>query len=215
MMAYHIRNGDKMREIYPGWDIVEWREEHIWGFEQAHIVKAMIDKRNYRGASDVFRLMILNEYGGFYVDSDAEPIADATDALRGRELMLVRETLGSTSNTYIGGIASLPLFQFMLRTLEHRLSNFKGGPELITGPWWLTNAFFDFLDSGITWPLSPRGPFYPYSFMQLLGRGGNQEMVQGKQEYPEGTLFAHHWASERQKPAKRKTNWALDMSRTQ
>lgn len=211
MLNFHLVYGQAMREMYPDWEIAEWREEHVKGHDYAPIIQGMIGNGRYRAASDVFRIVLLNKYGGFYVDSDAEPLASAVDALRGREVLLVRETRNNILNGFQAAVPQHPLLQYMLSTLEQRLSTHKGAADFQTGPWWTTAVFFDFLDSGITWPLSPVRPFLPYSMMQLIGRGGNQEMVKGSREYPDGTLFAHHWASERRKPGKRKANWALDL----
>lgn len=214
MLKFHQEYGERMKQVNPGWEVAEWRASDVPALGvHVDIVQKYISKGQYKHASDIVRLVVLAKFGGFYADSDSEPLLPITSALQGREMLVVRQTRNQLSNAYLACPPNHGVINYMLDTLPDRLERVKAAVEYLTGPWWWTEVFWDFYDSGVTWPLSPTEPFLPYSFFDLLGRGKEAHLAQGSMKYPPGTLFAHHYASERRKPGKRKDNWALDLAK--
>ena len=55
----------------PDWEIIQWNETNFDVKKYPWVREALADKK-YAFASDFIRLMVLEEYGGAYADTDVE-----------------------------------------------------------------------------------------------------------------------------------------------
>lgn len=62
---------ESWRRMCPGWEIREWGDESLVGLDNRYLREA-VAHRKWAFAADYLRLKILNDYGGFYLDSDLE-----------------------------------------------------------------------------------------------------------------------------------------------
>lgn len=65
---------EKLVGLHPGWEVRLWSEETLPDFDR---VMNRYDLRGYHPtiASDVFRVLVVLKYGGFYLDCDTEPLS--------------------------------------------------------------------------------------------------------------------------------------------
>jgi hypothetical protein len=65
---------EQLIALHPGWEVRLWTAENLPDYDQ---VMDLYDLRGYHPtiASDVFRVLVVLKYGGFYLDCDTEPIA--------------------------------------------------------------------------------------------------------------------------------------------
>lgn len=216
MRQFHLDYGARTRALYEplGWRVEEWGLDDLaLPWMPADAIRDAVRRKRYAEASDIMRYAIIYHVGGLYVDSDAEPLADCTDALRGRDLLLVPESRTLLNNCYLGATPGNPMLAHMLDTLDVRRATVQGSVEYVTGPHWITEEWHTFADSGITWPLPPRDPWMPYTVFDVAfpqTGGPRSRVAHGADPIPVETLFAHHWNSERSKRGKRSQNWALN-----
>ena len=62
---------ESWRCMCPGWEIREWGDESLVGLGNRYLREAA-EHRKWAFAADYLRLKILNDHGGFYLDSDLE-----------------------------------------------------------------------------------------------------------------------------------------------
>ena len=62
---------ESWRRFCPGWEIREWGDESLDGVGNRYLREA-VEHRKWAFAADYLRLKILNDCGGFYLDSDLE-----------------------------------------------------------------------------------------------------------------------------------------------
>lgn len=62
-----------LKEFHPGWEVRLWTRENLPDYDR---VLERYDLKGYPPniASDVFRVMVVLRYGGFYLDLDCEPV---------------------------------------------------------------------------------------------------------------------------------------------
>lgn len=62
---------ESWRKQCPGWEIREWGDDSLIGLGNRYLCEA-VQHRKWAFAADYLRLKILNDHGGFYLDSDLE-----------------------------------------------------------------------------------------------------------------------------------------------
>lgn len=68
--AYTYRHQDLLKQFYPDWEVMLWRD-----FTDERITGDLIERcPNYGAKSDIMRLEILYQTGGLYLDCDVEPL---------------------------------------------------------------------------------------------------------------------------------------------
>jgi len=65
---------EKLVALHPGWDVRLWTAENLPDYDR---IMVRYDLGGYHPtiASDVFRVLIVLQYGGFYLDCDTEPVS--------------------------------------------------------------------------------------------------------------------------------------------
>ena len=66
-----LRCIESWKRACPGWEIREWGDESLAGLGNRYLLEA-VEHRKWAFAADYLRLKILNDHGGFYLDSDLE-----------------------------------------------------------------------------------------------------------------------------------------------
>lgn len=78
----------------PDYKIIEWNESNF-DIDSNLFIKAAYDSQKYAFASDVIRLIVLEKYGGIYVDADVEFLKPIDDLLENEGFV------GFETNEYI------------------------------------------------------------------------------------------------------------------
>lgn len=107
------------RKLCPDYEIKRWDESNF-DVSQHPYTRAAYEAKKYAFVSDVARLQILHDEGGFYLDTDVE-LLQSLDSLREHSLVLPLETK-STLNTGLGFGAepNHPFLKFNLLAYKHR-----------------------------------------------------------------------------------------------
>ena len=66
---------DSWKKFFPGWKIIEWNEDN-YNIDKSSYTKEAYSQRKWAFVSDYARFDVLYEYGGIYLDTDAEVIKD-------------------------------------------------------------------------------------------------------------------------------------------
>lgn len=82
------------KRFCPDYKIIEWNEENF-DINSNSFIKAAYDSQKYAFASDVIRLIVLEKYGGIYVDADVEFLKPLDDLLDNESFV------GFETNEYI------------------------------------------------------------------------------------------------------------------
>lgn len=62
---------ESWKRMCPGWEIREWGDEALEGIDNRYLREA-VEHRKWAFAADYLRLKVLNDHGGFYLDTDLE-----------------------------------------------------------------------------------------------------------------------------------------------
>ncbi len=179
----------------PEWEFIFWDDNKLNDFEM--INKDLYNKLNNFGAkSDVARLEILYQIGGFYLDTDFECLKKIDESL------LFNDFIAGTVFNFFpelanGFMAAKPSSIFILKCLEN-LKTIKGrnyiANEIIenTGPFFITNSFSNYVEnnnfSQEKMLVLPSNYFYP---LPNYVRNIKLEEVY---KYPTSkSIGLHHW----------------------
>ncbi len=134
----------------PEWKFIFWDDNKLNDLEMVN-KDLYLRLKNYGSKSDVARLEILYQMGGFYLDTDFECLKKIDE-----DLLLNDFIAGTIFNFFPelanGFLAAKPSSEFILKCLED-LKKIKGhkflGSEIIenTGPLFLTNSFFNYIEN--------------------------------------------------------------------
>lgn len=97
----------------PDYEIIEWNEQNFDVNSNPLIVKAL-EQKNWAFAADIIRLKVIHEYGGIYVDTDAEILKPLDDLLYDELFIGYENTLWLNPATF-GAVKGHP---FLARCLE-------------------------------------------------------------------------------------------------
>ncbi len=114
---------DEIKETYPDYEVKIWREEDFDLEDSNAFVKYAYDKKKWSFVSDYYRMKVLFEEGGIYLDTDMEPI-NKFDIDNDADLFLGYEY---RNNITMGFIASKPGHMFTKRVMEYYESMVKPG----------------------------------------------------------------------------------------
>jgi hypothetical protein len=170
---------DRLRDLHPGWEAHTWREP----IDPADfpIVGSLLDGCT-TGAqrADLIRLEVLFSHGGFYFDSDVEPLRPL-DSLLGLSAVAAWEDETTIPNAVMGAEAGNPAIEAALGLCIQR--NEAGMDTWHCGAGATTEVFKDHPD--IT--LLPPGAFYPYHYLEKRKR------AEVSAESAPWAFCAHHW----------------------
>lgn len=160
---------DSWKKFCPTYQIVEWNESNF-DVDSVPFIKQALEVKKYAFASDLARLIIVYNNGGFYFDTDVE-LVKSLDALCEKEIFF-----GFENESFVAsglGFGSEKGNKFLLEHInqykdvnfinEDGSLNMKGCPvyltELLTEKGYIPNGKYQIVD-GVT--LFPPDYFNPY-----------------------------------------------------
>lgn len=162
------------REKLPDYEIIEWNENNLNFYEEIEknpFLKECYKRKLWAFLSDYFRMKVLYENGGVYLDTDMQ-IVKRLDNFLNDDFFIGMEKIGVISAGIIGVVPHHPLVKEILDFYEERIwtEPIYTIPDIITKV--LTEKYkFDFSE-GITEianekiKLYPPQYFYPYYFTE-------------------------------------------------
>ena len=158
---------ESWRRACPGWEMREWGDESLAGIGNRYLREA-VEHRKWAFAADYLRLKILNDHGGFYLDSDLELMKPIDEFC---ELDFVTGFIDRPPNVllnmcFLGAAKGNERIAEMLDEYE-RISFVRADGELDQTPnvvrfaRYFASRGFDFSDAHATVELSPAERIYP------------------------------------------------------
>lgn len=151
MPEEYVENGKRWRELHPDWQFLEWTDKSS--------IPPLINQKFFDNAkkyyphdwkrfkSDIFRLEILNIFGGLYTDTDSnplqniEPLIDDSSWIAARSPQHVKGH-HPIANGFIACTPRHPFTRHLLRRMDYSLK-FWGHKSLARsiGPWHVTREY--------------------------------------------------------------------------
>lgn len=161
------------REKLPDYEIIEWNEDNLDFYnliEKNRFLKECYKRKLWAFLSDYFRIKVLYENGGIYLDTDMQIIKNL-DTLLENDFFIGAESEKVISAGIIGVTPKHPLVKKILDFYEEDIWNepIFTIPDIITK---VINREYDFkMESDITWidknmVIYPPRYFYPYHFTE-------------------------------------------------
>lgn len=162
---------------YPGWKHILWTDKKL--LELPMINKDLfINEQRMDCKSDIARLEILRQFGGWYVDADCvwlgnKSLEDIGQNQYGFNIAYEKEGSiigkgyldGSTTrvaNTIIGSTIENPLMAYLTgKLVKSYAENRKHGVVASTGPDFIQSTLDALKENGLNIPISPSDKFYP------------------------------------------------------
>ena len=101
------------RKFCPDFEIVEWNEENCEYLAVPFMAEAYQEKK-YAFVSDVMRLLVLEQYGGVYFDTDVEVVRDITPLLGDEGFIGFENEAFVNSGQGMAAISHHPVIQAMI-----------------------------------------------------------------------------------------------------
>lgn len=165
-----------------GWKIQCWNEDNL-PITHPYVKKAL-NCRQYAFASDYLRFYILEKYGGVYLDTDVEIIANLEPFLN-LNVFLGYESPDRINGAIIGGAANHAFFKRVLNEYDKISQN--QNLEIICDV--LTRCFnkLEFNDVEIF----DESFFYPYNPYHIFRKKVKLQLLYT--DVSENTVAIHHW----------------------
>ncbi|MFZ2831636.1 MAG: glycosyltransferase [Minisyncoccia bacterium] len=138
----------------PDFEIKEWNEGNF-PVGDFHFAKKMYDEKKWAFVADYARLHILNEYGGFYLDTDML-LLQSLEPLTKDACVLGEESVGIISAGMIGAEARHPFISACKKFYDEHPA------DTITIPRVLTKVFEAYPDKSNI-KIYPPKTFYPFN----------------------------------------------------
>lgn len=120
-VATHKQDGYEHMWIDNSFDLSEYMCQYLY---------ECLQSKNYGKASDYLRMVMLEKYGGIYLDADTEVLKSFDDVID-TNMFVCEEANYFVANGIIGAVAHHPLIQEYLGKLTR---NFRGSGELVFQP---------------------------------------------------------------------------------
>ena len=101
------------KKFCPDFEIREWNEDNCEYLAMPFMAEAYAAKK-YAFVSDVMRLVVLEQYGGVYFDTDVEVVRDITPLLVGEGFIGVENDGFVNSGQVIAAVSQHPVIQAMI-----------------------------------------------------------------------------------------------------
>ncbi len=158
---------ESWRRMCPGWEIREWGDEALKGLGNRYLREA-VEHRKWAFAADYMRLKVLNDHGGFYLDTDLEllrPIDEfcANDFTTG---FIDRPPNVFLNMCFLGAAKGNRLVAEMLEEYERIPFVGENGeldqtPNVVRFARYFSSRGFDFSDAHAEVAISPAERIYP------------------------------------------------------
>lgn len=182
---------DQLRALHPGWEAHTWREP-IDPADFPIVGGLLAGCTTGAQRADLIRLEVLHRFGGFYVDSDCEPLRPF-DPLLPLPAVAAWEDETTIPNAVMGAEAgNAAIADALARCIER---NEEGADTWHAGAGTTTEVFRDHPD--IT--LLPPGAFYSYHYLEKHRRS-----EVNAQTCP-WAFVVHHWHHSWGTPAERRS----------
>jgi hypothetical protein len=126
----------RWRELHPGWELVVWRELgegpdlHLVGSSlgrhvtPVNIISALLSRAaNLAQRANIWRYLVLREYGGLYVDHDVEPVQPVDSLLEDLTTFTARRSsvpYVMCENAFMGAVPDHPWLADLVTQLPTR-----------------------------------------------------------------------------------------------
>lgn len=186
---------ESWKKYCPDFQIIEWNETNF-AKGRHPLVDYAIEAHNWAFAADIIRVIVLYEYGGIYVDTDYEIIANLDQMLK-YDCFMCYESKFWVGTAILGSQAGHPVFEKLVHRYdqEHGIT-FYSNPFSVHAVSAILRYFYKIKMDGkfsVTdnIALLPSEYFYPISYITF------------KETRTEKTLGVHHyagsWHSKKQK----------------
>ena len=174
---------DSQRAVHPDWTFIETNEDNFGLWMQTPYVRAVLQRGDWVKATELARLVALQDVGGVYCDCDVEVLRPfdtlIADDARHRGFFLGRESAKYLNGAVMGAEPGHPVVTQLVRRFpaatDGRLGAHAYGPAFLTREIRRLKAAAHVL---------PPDFFFPYDFTQTP-----DQMV-----LTPNTYAAHHWA---------------------
>ncbi len=150
-----LRNIQTARDLHPGWDVVVWQDP----VDRTPFKLGKYWDKVQSGAqlSDLMRLEVVYQQGGFYVDSDIV-LLRSVDSLRQSPFVVGTEDGYLLTNAFFGAVPQSPVLADLIDELDQNEVDWKVPGDMTTGP----RFFLRELKWRADVDVLPRETFYPY-----------------------------------------------------
>lgn len=199
MPELHKKLIPKIKENHPDWEYKLWTLKDLENYSMVN--KNIYNSLENLGAkSDIARYEILNNEGGIYLDSDFEMVKNFDHLLdnsfftgvgHSNEPMVYNGLIGcSKNNELIGNVVNR-----LAENFENKKST--GDPMQMTGPYYFSSVFFDYIKSNLDKEIVvlPTPYFYPLPATERF-KIRNKELELKEYMYSfntEKTICIHLW----------------------
>jgi mannosyltransferase OCH1-like enzyme len=92
----------ELQEMYPDYEFKIWRDEDLKEFPSCKFLEVCNENKYWGYSVDWYRALILNKYGGLYLDFDVKYISRIPDSLLEAKYILPLEYIECVSNYIVG-----------------------------------------------------------------------------------------------------------------
>lgn len=185
---------ESWRKYLPDYKIIEWNESNF-DINSCQYVKEAYASKKWAFVSDYARLVVLEQYGGLYFDTDMELIKPINDIVDNGSFINLEKTAEETimpAMSAIGAEPHLPLFQELIREYQSRHFILKDGEldETPIGTFvynFIKNENYILFDDRITTYQNVK--FYPFQYFSP------QSYASGEIYISNLTRGIHHYAA--------------------
>lgn len=162
----------------PGYEIREWNELNF-PVELYPFASRMYNEKRWAFVSDYARLSILNQNGGFYLDTDML-LLQSLDGCAEAECAVGEESPGTLNAAFLGATAGHPFVQECLRYYDSNPETVETIPRVMT-------RIFESLpqETKTAVKIYPSETFYPFTIETIKGYKG--------QDLGPDTIGVHLW----------------------
>jgi len=125
---------DSWKKFCPEYEIIEWNEDNFDVNKNAY-TKMCYEQKKYAFLSDYVRLLVVNEHGGIYFDTDVEAVKSFDDLLANKSFIGFETTEFVNTGQGFGSEANNPVLEQMIQEYTPFLDGAhgtKGCPHLNT-----------------------------------------------------------------------------------